>query len=365
MKKLLLLITVIVMAIAIALTSGLVSCATGTAGEETTAAVEEGGAAETTAAVSEGSEVVAESGRTYYYCGAVWAHPYFLDALLGIEYAKQYYGVEIIRLGPDDFNMQAMSDAIEQSIPKNPAGIFTSLWDTTPVPSVKKAVEAGIPVAVLYTKVPDHGGTVYIGLDNYQCGVDTGRELLKRGGDSGKLGIIMNAGASNTEDKKAGALKALEGSGWEVVIQAEDKADTETAIEAAKAMFNSHPEITGVLGLDSSSGTGIGVAIEELGLEDKEMTIVVHDREDVTLEYIQKGIIDATLEAQTALGPVLAVQLFEEWYKRQEAGNDVPVSADNMASNVMAMPADCYIKAVIIDQSNVEFFLRGNLPKYE
>ncbi len=362
MKKLFLWVATIVLVIALALTGAMTGCKSGAADD--TAAAEESKAAETVAAVSADSEVVAASDRTYYYAGAVWAHPYFLDTLLGIEYAKKFYGVEIVRLGPDDFNMQAMSDAIEQSIPKNPAGIFTSLWDTTPIPSVKKAVEAGIPVAVLYTKVPDHGGTVYIGLDNYQCGIDTGRELLKRGGNSGKLGIIMNAGASNTEDKKAGALKALEGSGWEVVVQAEDKADTETAIEAAKAMFNAHPEITGVLGLDSSSGTGIGVAIEELGLEDKEMTIVVHDREDVTLEYIQKGIIDATLEAQTALGPVLAVQLFEEWYKRQETGSDVPVSADNKASNVISMPADCYIKAVIIDQSNVEHFLRANLPKY-
>ena len=364
MKKLFLWTTLIVVITAIALSGIITGCQTGTA-ETTVAAQAETDAAESTAAAEETAAVVAETARTYYYCGAVWAHPYFLDGLLGIEYAKQYYGVDIVRLGPDDFNMQAMSDAIEQSIPKNPAGIFTSLWDTTAVPSVKKAVEAGIPVAVLYTTVPDSGATVYIGLDNYQCGVDTGMELLKRGGNSGKLGIIMNAGASNTEDKKAGALKALEGSGWEVVIQAEDKADTETAIEAAKAMFNSHPEITGVLGLDSSSGTGIGVAIEELGLEDKEMTIIVHDREDVTLEYIQKGIIDATLEAQTALPPVLAVQLFEEWYKRQEAGNDVPVSADNKASNVIALPSECIIKAVIIDQTNVDSFLRANLPKYE
>ncbi len=40
---------------------------------------------------------------------------------LGIEYAKQAYGVEIVRLGPDDFDTQAEADAIEQSIPKNPS----------------------------------------------------------------------------------------------------------------------------------------------------------------------------------------------------------------------------------------------------
>ncbi len=360
MRKSLWWILAVVLVAMLVIPTGLMGCKTEEAAEE-----EVSEAAEEAAEVAEEEVVVtAESDRVYYYCGAVWAHPYFLDTLLGIEYAKQAYGVEIVRLGPDDFDMQAMADAIEQSIPKNPAGILTSLWDTTPVPSIKKAVDAGIPVAVLYTTVPESGATMYIGLDNYQCGVDTGNELLARGGNSGKLGIIMNAGASNTEEKKAGALAALEGSGWELVVQAEDKADTETAIEAAKAMFNANPDLTGILGLDSSSGTGLGVAIEELGLEDKEMTIVVQDRDDVTLEFIEKGIIDATLEAQTALGPVFAVQMFEEYYKRVEAGMNVPVSSDNEATGIYGIPRYNFTKAVVIDQDNVEYFLRENLPEF-
>lgn len=360
MKKSLWWLLALTLVVMIALPAGLIGCKTADAVEETVAEAAEEEAAE------EEEEVVvtAASDRVYYYAGAVWAHPYFLDALLGIEYAKQAYGVEIVRLGPDDFDTQAEADAIEQSIPKNPAGILTSLWDTTPVPSIKKAIDAGIPVAVLYTTVPNSGATMYIGLDNYQSGVDTGMELIARGGTSGKLGIIMNAGASNTEEKKAGALAALEGTDWEVVVQAEDKADTETAIEAAKAMFLAHPDLDGILGLDSSSGTGIGVAIEELGLEDKEMTIIVHDREDVTLEFIVKGIIDATVEAQTALAPVFAIQMFESYYLRQEAGMEIPVSSDNAATGVYGIPRYNYIKAVIIDGDNVEYFLRENLPQY-
>jgi ribose transport system substrate-binding protein len=240
---------------------------------------------------------------------------------------------------------------------------MTLAWDSTPVPAIKKAMAAGIPVIVLYTTVPDSGALGFIGLDNYQCGVDTGKELIKRGGTKGKLGIIMNAGASNTEAKKAGALAALKGTQWEVVVQAEDKANTEVAIEAAKSMFNSHPEITGVLGLDSSSGTGIGRAIEELGLLKKEMTIVVHDREDVTLEYIDKGIIDATIEAKTALGPYLAIAMLED-YNDRKMENDVPISADNWKSGVKSFPEFIYVGSVVIDKTNVKNFMRRALPRY-
>jgi len=301
--------------------------------------------------------------RHYYYIGAVNAHPYFLDAFLGVEYAKERLGVDITVLGPNDYDMTAMVAAIEQTIPKKPDGILTMCWDSTPVPAIKKAMAAGIPVITMFTDVTDSGALTYIGLDNYQSGVTTGQELLKRGGDKGKLGIIMNAGASNTEAKKAGALDALKGSGWEVVVQAEDKANTEVAIEAAKSMFNAHPELTGILGLDSSSGTGIGRAIEELGIEASDMTIVVHDREDVTLEYIEKGIIDATIEAKTALPPYLAVYLLEDYNDRKQA-KDVPISANNWESGVASMPRFIYVGAVIIDQSNVQNFLRKNMPKY-
>ena len=101
----------------------------------------------------------------------------------------------------------------------------------------------------------------------------------------------------------------------------------------------------------------------ELGLEDKEMTIVVHDREDVTLEYIEKGIIDATVEAKTAYGPYLAIQLLENYHDRKME-NDVPISADNWDAGIRSFPQFIYVGSVIIDQDNVQHLLRENLPEY-
>lgn len=310
------------------------------------------------------NEVEVKEPRNYFYVAAVHAHPYFLDTHLALKYTAEKLGVNITTMGPDDWNMPAMADALEQAIAKKPDGILTVMWDSSNVPAVKKAMAAGIPVVVLYATIPENYALGYIGLDNYQAGIDTGNELIKRGGTSGKFGIIMNAGASNTELKKEGALYALKDTDWELVVQAEDKADTETAIEAAKAMFNAHPDLDGVLGLDSSSGTGIGVAIEELGLEDKDMTIIVHDREDTTLEFIQKGYIDATVEAKTAFTAYLAIKMLEDYNDRRESGDDVPLSSDNTASGAVTFPQYTYVGSVIIDKDNVEYFMRENLPKY-
>jgi ABC-type sugar transport system substrate-binding protein len=300
----------------------------------------------------------------YYLVGAVLAHPYIIDQKLGMRHAAQYIGCTVDIVGPQDWDMTAQAEALEQVIPKKPDGIIIPLWDATSLPGVKRAMALGIPVVAIEAAVANHGCLTYIGLDNYQAGYDTGLELIKRGGKSGKLGIVMNAGASNTELKKKGVMDAIKDTSWQVVVQAEDKANSEDAIEAAKAMFNAHPEITGVVGLDSSAGTGIGVAIEELRLQNKQMTIVVHDREDTVLEFIEKGVIDATVVAKTALMSYLAVALLEDYNARKSGKLDVPICGDNLAAGVRSVPENIYVGAEIVDKENVRFFLRKNMPNY-
>ncbi len=111
----------------------------------------------------------AEEQRHYYYAAAVHAHPYFIDTHLSLKYTAEKFGVKITTVGPQDWNLNAMAEAIEQIIPKKPDGIMTLMWDSTNLPAVKKAMAAGIPVIVLYTTIPDNGALSYIGLDNYQA----------------------------------------------------------------------------------------------------------------------------------------------------------------------------------------------------
>ena len=102
---------------------------------------------------------------------ALNTHPYFLDTWLGIEYTKKELNVDITVLGPNDYDTAEEAAAIEQTIPKKPDGIMVPLWDSAPVPAIKKAMAAGIPVVAVYTTVPDSGALGYVGLDNWQAGL--------------------------------------------------------------------------------------------------------------------------------------------------------------------------------------------------
>lgn len=306
------------------------------------------------------------SARTYVYASQLQGHPYLLDSLLGMDYAQDKFGVTVERLGPQGWDPVAGAEAVEQAIARKPDGIITTLWEPGAVPGIRRAMEQGIPVVVIEAVTEDDGGALtFIGLDNYGAGVDTARELIARGGDSGKLALSGNWGASNTDAKVQGVTDYLAAnSKWEIVGRVDDKATTSTAIDAAKTMFNTYPDITAVIGLDSSSGSGICLAAEELDKDISDLTVIVHDREDAVLECIADGVIDASIINKTALQAYLAVQMLEAYNDANIGLADVPISADNKAAGVNPFPAAVYMGTEVIDGENVDQFMRGNLPKF-
>jgi ribose transport system substrate-binding protein len=321
---------------------------------------------ETTASAAAETATVEQEKKVYYYVAGFHSHPYFLDMHLGFRYAAEKFNVEIKKMGPDGWDAKAQAEALETAVAMKPDGIITVMWDASGKPAVKRAMESGIPVIVVEATVPDSGAMTYIGLDNYDCGVETAQEIIARGGNSGKLVAQGNWGASNTDSKFQGLKDYLEAnSDWEIVAKVDDKANTEVAIEAAKSIFNNYPDVTAIAGLDSSSGSGIGIAMEELNIDPDGYTIVVHDREDMTLEYIEKGFIDSTLINKTATSAYLAIMLLEAWNNSNMGFADLPISGDNKDAGANPFPKYMYNGGIIIDKDNVDKFMAENIPQYK
>ena len=296
--------------------------------------------------------------RSYIFAAGVLGHPYWNAAYQGFDYAAQKFGVDIKRVGPQDWNPPAQAEAVEQSIAKKPDGIIAVLWDGSSIPPIKKAMAAGIPVVVIEANLPDSGAMAFIGLDNYQAGADTAKELIKLGGESGKVVALGNWGASNTDAKYRGFSDYLAAhSKWTILGKVDDKGTTNPAIEAAKSLLNTYNEATGIVGLDSSSGTGLGLAAEELRMDISKLTIVVNDREDAVLDYIHKGVIGASILNKTALEAYMAIELLEAYNDSKIGLADVPISTNNKSAGVTPMPENVFMGTVVVDKNNVEYFL--------
>ena len=156
--------------------------------------------------------------RTYIFAAGVLGHPYWNAAYAGFDYAARKFGVEIKKAGPQDWNPPAQAEAVEQSIAKHPDGIVAVLWDGLSIPPIKKAMAAGIPVVVIEANLPDSGAMSFIGLDNYQAGADTAKELIKLGGETGNV-VAMGNGVPRTltqssKDSPTTSLPTRSGKSW-------------------------------------------------------------------------------------------------------------------------------------------------------
>jgi ABC-type sugar transport system substrate-binding protein len=312
--------------------------------------------AETTAAAAEIPR------QTYYYIAPGLGQPYCYDMHLGFKYAAEQFNCEIIQQGGDDWNSTPAAQALEQIIPRNPAGIITVAWDPAMNPGIIKAQQAGIPIILVEAESGEFGD-LYIGLDNVDAGRETAELLLEYGGNSGKLLVIGNWGSTNIDQKFIGLKEKLTGTGWQIVGDQDSDADAETSLRAAKDLLNLHPDTTAFVGLDSACGAGIATAMEELGMAPGSLTVICADREDAMLEFIKNGYINAALTNRTAMMCYLAVQFLENITKY--GFYDIPITANNKAAGISVYPKQVYTGNVVITKDNVNDFDHNQMDSYD
>ena len=304
----------------------------------------------------------AEAQRTYYYVAPYQSIPYCVDMHYGFEYAVKQLGgaVEMICVGPDDGDTDAAAEALEQVIAKEPDGIIVACWDNNMNAAVEKARAAGIPL-VAVESYSDVEYDLYIGLDNYATGWQTGEVLVDIAGEEGKCLAIGNWGSTNIDDKLAGLTDYLaQYPGWEILGTEDGDCDTEKSIQASTNLLIKYgDQATAFVGLDSACGGAIATSMDELGYEPGDLTVVCADREDAMIEYIKSGHINASLCNQTASMCTMAVYYLE--MVNALGFNQSPVTADNAAAGIRVLPEYIYTENVVITQENADLFLHENI----
>lgn len=314
------------------------------------------------AATAAGNAAPAAQKNTYYYVAPGLGQPYCYDMHLGFKYAAQKFGCEIIAQGSDDWNSQTACQALEQIIAKKPAGIITVAWDAAMNPGIEKAKAAGIPV-VLVEAESGNVGDLYIGLDNVDAGRETAQQLIKYGGNTGKLLVIGNWGSTNIDQKFQGLKEVLKGTGWEIVGDKDGDCAAEVSLQAAKDLLTTHPDATAFVGLDSACGAAIASAMQELNYKPGSLTVICADREDAMIDYIRSGYIQASLTNRTAMMCYLAVQFLESVSKYGFLQN--PITSDNKAAGISVYPLHIYTGNVVITKENADNFDHSKMDTYD
>lgn len=293
------------------------------------------------------------SDELYIEVSALSGLSYFYDHEMGCEMAGKELGVRTEYVGPVNLDMNAMVAAFEQAIAKKPNGICVVGFDEQLNPSIKKAIDAGIPVVTVDADLPTSDRIAFVGTGNVTAGKTGGAKLAKEIGGKGKVILLYNPGQSNLEERAAGYREVLnEYPDIDIVEVVDTKQDSIVAAQNVATILQKYPDLAGIACIDGSAGSGAATAVKEAGLAGK-IKIIAMDRDSEIIDYIENGIISASVAQQTALMPYYAIQLMMNLN-----ASKVKITTDNVAAGVLGVPTYIDTGAIIIDEDNAKYFKR-------
>jgi ribose transport system substrate-binding protein len=303
MKKSIILVFVLVLAISLAF-SGLVGCKTTTTAETTAAeSVSQGSgeSAETTGVVAgeESKSVFAGSpDETYYMVTFLSGAEYWIGCFNGFKAAGDLFGVKTVYTGAAEYDINKEVTAFEQVVGQSPAGIGISCVNGDGfVETINKAIEAGVPVIGFDSDSPNSKRLTFLCVDNEVAGYQAGKktiEVLK----TGKIAILERVGQEALDKRVKGYKRAIEESNgaMEVVAHMDAGGDEAKAATAVASMIQANPDIVCVFASTGIEAIGAATAVKESG---KDIKVVSFDADKPVLDLIKEGTIIFTLYENT------------------------------------------------------------------
>ncbi|MBI5667417.1 MAG: sugar ABC transporter substrate-binding protein [Chloroflexi bacterium] len=191
--------------------------------------------------------------------------------------------------------------------------IATIAGDAGVAPFIDAAVEAGIPVATFNSETDaENKRLFFVGADLYLQGQTAARAMADAIGGEGKVAIITGFFAVEAHElRRTGFVDTLaaEFPNIEIVGEVENTDQGDIAFTQAQDFMAANPDLKGIY-VTAGGPFGAAAAVEDAG-KTGEVQVVSFDFVDETMEYVQKGVIYATIgQNPYAQGHDPAVRLF-------------------------------------------------------
>ncbi|MCF7708696.1 MAG: substrate-binding domain-containing protein [Verrucomicrobia bacterium] len=277
---------------------------------------------------------------------------YWIDARDGFEDAAADLGVRATFTGPQGSDASKQVDIIETALARGVDGLIVVPAEPEAVkPAIDRAIAAGVPVITQDTDSPGSDRYTFIGTGNYEAGKLGGELLAEAVGYKGEVGLLTIPGQWNLEERLRGyedALKDYED--IEVVAVGNDRAEEGRAAAEAQSMLQAHPDIAGFGCVDAAGGVGAAVAVRDAGKKG-EIKIIAMDRNEATLDFIERGFIQSSLAQRSYTMSYLGLHLLHMLNH-----DKIKMVSDWEAAGVCPLPTSINTGVVVIDTNNVEYF---------
>jgi ribose transport system substrate-binding protein len=292
------------------------------------------------------------AGKEYVFLSIVTQVPFWVDHRKALQDVQARLQVKTTFTGPLDFDTAAQARQLDELVARQPAGILIFPGDADAMrPGIRRASEAGIPVATIIGDVPNSGRVINLGISSFDAGRVGGDMLAKAIGGKGK--VLLGTFPAPAVLERVEGYKALFKEKYPEIQVAEvvnDKADPSYAPTAYAQALQAHPDVAGIGGTDGDSGKGAAIAVREAGLEEK-VKIVAMDRNDDMLTFIESGPIVGAVAQKSYAEAFLAVHLLH-WLNTDA----MKVVADWRAAGINPLPERVITGVMPINRDNVKQF---------
>lgn len=248
--------------------------------------------------------------------------------------------VKIDYRAPATADVTTQNTVLEQAAATNPDGIILDPNDYSGSKQIIDEIQAkGIPVMLFDARVAG-SGLCAIGNDFTEQATLEAEDLVKRLGEKGKIAIMHGVPTAANHSERYETFKTVLAKypNIEVIEAGADQDNYQTAQQLAAACIAANPDLAGFLCVDASGPIGISAAIEEAGMQGK-ITFVGAENLLQILQYIKNGTMVCSYSTKPQdQGSLAVLMLFQA-----TMGMDVPQFVDTGILYIDASNVDEWI----------------------
>jgi ribose transport system substrate-binding protein len=278
--------------------------------------------------------------------------PYWQEAKAGFMDAARTLGVKADFTGPDTYSPDDELAAFQKAVDKNPSGILVSPARPDKfTDAIDAAIKQGIPVICIDSDAPDSKRVMFIGTDNYHAGLESGGRMAKAIHEEGNVVVITIPGQHNLDERMRGVQDAFKKYPKIKISQTlDDKGDPKLANDQISSLLEHKEKVDGILCLEASGGPGAAEVLHRLNQAGK-IPIVAMDKNPETLDWIQQGIITATIAQKPYTMSFYGLKFLDDLHH-----NIVHEFKDWRTAPASPLPTDVDTGTAVIDSSNLAAF---------
>jgi len=299
-----------------------------------------------------------DADEKYYLISTNIKIPYWQAGGAGLFQAAMQLKVRSEFAGPDTYDPKAEQQAFEQAVQSKATGILVSVADPALMKDdIDRAIAAGIPVITVDSDAPSSKRLFFIGTDNYHAGQIGGQRLVKELNGKGNVVVFTIPEQANLKERLRGYRDALEATpGIKITRVVDMKGDSRVAFDTATEILGNDKKehVDAFVCLEALSGKEVATVLSQHDVKDK--IIIAMDTDDKTLEWIQKGVIAATISQKPYTMSFVGLKVLDDLYHHKLSTLTNDWARDSFAP----IPAFVDTGSALADKTNVDALIAAS-----